>query len=84
MNIRGQTLGIAIVSAIFVFIIGFLTINFFFDEITVFRAAMSCATPAAISDGAKLLCLTAGATVPYWILLILSITIGAIAARSTL
>jgi len=81
MNRRGQTLGIAIVGILFVFIVGFLTINFFFDEVTTFRTALSCATPATISDGTKLLCLAVDTTIPYWILLILIITVGAIAAR---
>ena len=80
-NKRGQTLGIAIVATIFVFIVGILTINFLFPEINTFRTAMGCATPAAISDGTKLLCLAASATVPYWIILIFSITIGALAGR---
>jgi len=80
-NKRGQTLGIAIISIIFVFLIGFTTINFLFDEVSTFRTNLNCATPADISDATKLLCLAADTAIPYWIYLIFAITIGAIAAR---
>ena len=80
-NKRGQTLGITIVALIFVFIIGLMTINFLFDEISNFRSNLNCASPADITDGTKLLCLAVDTTIPYWIYLIFAITIGAIAAR---
>ena len=78
---RGQTLGITLVALIFVFIIGMMTINFLFDEVSNFRVNLNCAAPAAISDGTKLLCLAVDTTIPYWIFLMFAITIGAIAAR---
>jgi len=78
---RGQTLGITIVSLIFLFLIGFTTINFLFDEVDTFRVALDCTNAAGISDATKLLCLVVDTTVPYWIYLILTITVGAIAAR---
>ena len=78
---RGQTLGITIISVIFVFIVGLMTINFLFDDISNFRVNLNCASAATISDGTKLLCLVVDTTIPYWILLMFSITIGAIAAR---
>jgi hypothetical protein len=84
MRNRGQTMGIAIVSAIFIFIVGFLVINFLMGEITSFRADMQCANPAAISDSTKLLCLATDATVPYWIVLMFSILVGAITSRLNL
>jgi hypothetical protein len=80
-NKRGQTLGITIISIIFIFIIGMASINFFFDDISDFRSNLDCASPADISDGAKLLCLVVDLSIPYWIYLIFAITIGAIAAR---
>ena len=78
---RGQTLGITIISLIFIFIIGFLTINFLFDEVSNFRSNLNCASAADITDATKLLCLVADTAIPYWIYLIFAITIGAIAAR---
>jgi hypothetical protein len=78
---RGQTLGITIIGIIFVFIIGLMSINFLFDDITNARIDLNCANATAISDGTKLLCLTVDSVIPYWIFLIFSIVIGAIAAR---
>ena len=80
-NKKGQTLGITIVATIFVFIIGFTTINFLFDDVSDFRSNLNCANPADITDATKLLCLAVDTTIPYWIFLIFAITIGAIAAR---
>jgi len=84
MNNKAQTLGLAIVSSIMVFIIGLMILNFVMDEITVARAELGCASPATITDGTKLLCLAIDGTVPYWILLILSIAIGTITSRFVL
>ena len=78
---RGQTLGITIVALIFVFIVGFMTINFLFDEVSNFRVNLNCASAADITDATKLLCLVVDTAIPYWILLIFTITIGAVAAR---
>jgi hypothetical protein len=77
MNKKGK-LGIAIISAIFVFIIGMAVINLLMPEIATFRIDMNCADASSISDGTKLLCLVGGIAIPYWILLIVSITIGGI------
>lgn len=78
---RGQSLGLAIISAIMVFIIGMLCINFVMAEVTSFRIGLSCASPNTISDATKLLCLVGDATVPYFILLVFSVSIGAIVGR---
>jgi hypothetical protein len=80
-NKKGQTLGITIISTIFVFIVGFMCINFLFDEISNARVNLDCSSAATISDGTKLLYLVVDTAIPYWIFLIFSITIGAIAAR---
>jgi hypothetical protein len=84
MNNKGQTLGLAILSSIFIFIIGMMIINFIMPEVTDFRINLNCADAEAISDGTKLLCLVGGTVVPYWILLIFSIIVGAIVSRMTL
>jgi hypothetical protein len=82
-NKKGQ-LGLAIISAIFVFIIGMLIINFLMDEVTNFRVNMNCDSYTTISDGTKLLCLVGDVVVIYWIWLVFSIVIGIIIARLNL
>ena len=74
-------MGITIVSAIVVFILGLMLLNFLMPEITTFRTNMECSSASTITDGTKLLCLTVDTTVPYWILLVFSILVGSIAAR---
>ena len=83
MNKKGN-LGIAIVTSIVIFIIGFASLNLLMPEVTQFRTDMDCATAADISDGTKVLCLIVDTTIPYWILLILSLSVGGIVARLTL
>ncbi len=78
---KGQTLGLAIMLAIIIFIVGFLMINFLKDQVTQTRIDLNCASPDDITDGTKLLCLAIDSTVPYWILLIFSISIGLITER---
>ena len=78
---RGQTLGLSILSGIVVLIVGLLVINFLMDEVTNFRVNMDCASPSDFSDGTILLCLATDTSVPYWILLMFSILVGAIVAR---
>jgi len=80
MNKKG-TLGLALLSMIGIFIVGFMFLNFLMPEVTQFRADMNCADAANIHDGTKILCLITSATVPYWILLILSIGLGAITSK---
>jgi hypothetical protein len=80
MNRRGS-LGIAIVTAIFVFIVGLAVINLILPEVTNFRTDMDCSNAAGITDGTKLTCLIGDTIVPYFILLILSVTIGGIVER---
>jgi hypothetical protein len=84
MNNKAQTLGLAILSSVFIFIIGMMIINFIIPEVTEFRINLNCADASSISDGTKLLCLVGGTAVPYWILLIFSIIVGAIVSRMTL
>ncbi len=74
-------MGLAILSTVAVFVCGFLFINFLMPEVTVFRASLSCTSVDTISDGTKLLCLFGDATIPYVILGIVSLGIGAITTR---
>jgi len=80
INKKGS-LGLAILSTIGIFIIGFMFLNFLMPEVTQFRADMNCASADEIHDGVKILCLITDTVVPYWILLILSIGLGAITSR---
>lgn len=84
MNKRGQTLGISIIISIFIFIIGLAVINLIMPEITQFRIDMSCSDAANISDATKLVCLIGNTVVPYFILLVFSISVGGIIARFVL
>jgi len=81
MNNKGQSLALGIMSALFVFIVGMLIINFLMPEVSTTRIDLNCDNASAISDGTKLLCLAVGTTIPYWILLIFSIAIGFITVR---
>jgi len=81
MNKLGQNMGLAILSAVFVFIVGMMTVNFLLDEVTNARTDLNCANGADISDASKLLCLVIDTNVPYWILLVFSISIGGIIAK---
>ena len=53
-------------------------------EITQFRIDMSCSDAANISDATKLVCLAGGVVVPYFILLVFSISVGGIIAKFVL
>jgi hypothetical protein len=81
MNKKGQSMGLGILSFLAVLIIGLMFVNFLMPEITTFRADMSCASAESISDGTKLLCLFGDATIPYVIVLIFSLAIGAITSQ---
>lgn len=81
MNKKGQTTMLTVLFAIFIFLAGVVFINFLIPEVDVFRATMECSNAAVISDGTKLTCLFGDAVIPYWILLIVSLSGGAILER---
>jgi hypothetical protein len=83
-NKKGQSFGISIMSLIFLVIIGFMCVNFFFNEISTARTNLSCASPELISDGSKLLCLIVDLTIPYWIWIILVVGISFVLVRANL
>ena len=74
-------MGIAILSAIVIFIIGMMSINFLLTEVSNARINLSCSSPSTISDGTKFLCLIVDTQIPYFIWLIFSIAAGVILAR---
>ena len=81
INKKGQSLGLAIMSFIFIIITGFLLINFLTGEVTRSRVDMACSEVDDIEDGNKLFCIVVNAVIPYWIWIILSVAIGAITIR---
>jgi len=83
MNKKGQTLGIAVMITITIFIVGMLSVNYLKPEITRARDAsnLDCGNAAVISDATKLTCLVVDIVVPYFIILIFSVAGGLITAR---
>ena len=80
MNKKGS-LGLAILTSIGIFIIGFMFLNFLLPEVTDFRTNMNCADASNIHDGTKILCLIGDGAVPLYILGIVSLAIGVIIER---
>ena len=83
MNNNAQTLGISIIVAITLFIVGMICLNFIRSSIDDVRldGALNCSGTDSISDGTKLTCLAVDLVMPYFIILVLSISGGAILAR---
>jgi len=81
-NKKGQTMGIAIMVAIMIAIVGLMSINYLKDEVSRARNSdnLDCADNT-ISDGNKLTCLVVDTTIPYIIVLIFSVVGGLITAR---
>ena len=83
MNKKGQTTGLAIVSAIMILIIGFTVLNLIKPEIDNVRSANSgldCSN-SAISDATKLTCLAFDTSFAYFVIIILSVSGGLIISR---
>ncbi len=72
--------GLAIVTAIFIFIVGMSAINLFKDDITLSRTinGINCVDSSAISDGFKLTCLGFDLIIPISIILVISVSTGLI------
>lgn len=83
MNKKGN-IGISIIVAIMIFMVGTVTVNILKPEIDNARAAdaLDCSN-ISISDGTKLTCLAVDATVPYFIVVVLAAAGGMITARLT-
>jgi len=78
---KGQTMGIAILSSIVIFILGIMCINFLLTEVSTARINLSCEDASNISDGTKFLCLIIDTQIPYFIWLVFCISLGAILSR---
>ena len=81
INKKAQSLGLSIMSALAVILVGFMFVNFLMPEVSVARVNLDCSNATGIEDGNKLLCLAADIIIPYWIWIILAVAIGAITAR---
>ena len=79
-NKKGQTMGIAVIVAIFLFIVGIIMVNFLKDDITTARIGLDCSN-SAISDATKLTCLAVDVVVPYFIVTLIAAAGGIITAR---
>lgn len=66
MNKRGQLGILTIILIIFIFLIGFGTLNIIKPEVTAARGVdgLNCIDAAAITDGTKLTCLVIDLTIP--------------------
>ena len=84
INKKGQSLGLGILSFMFIVLAGFLCINFLNTEITNGIDNLDCSNTAGISDGTKLLCLGEYLILPYWIWIIIAVGISAITVRYVL
>ena len=81
MNKKGQSLGLSIMAGLLFLLVGFMAVNFIITEVNEARANLECSDAGNIQDGNKLLCLVVGITIPYWIWIILAVSIGAITTR---
>lgn len=83
MNSRGQAVGLAIIFAITFFIVGLGFFNILAPEVTTARGAtgLNCINASNISDGTRLTCLAVDFVIPYFILLVISISGGLIIRR---
>ena len=83
MNNKGQIAGLAIIVTIFVFLIGFGTLNLIKPEVTTARGSsgLDCDNPTNITDGTKLTCLAVDLTIPIIIWALISIFAGATVGR---
>jgi len=82
MNKRGQ-MGIGVVAAIMIFMVGMLIVNVLKPEITTARSVtdgLDCAN-TSISDGTKLTCLVIDFTIPYFFIIVFAVAGGFIVSR---
>jgi len=76
MNKKGNIYSVILISVI-IFMVGMIMVNFLKPEITTARTDLNCAS-STITDGTKLMCLNVDIVLVYFIILVLSLTIGVI------
>lgn len=80
MNKKGAIM-LSVWFAIFIFIFGILFLNFIYPNVAQTRIDLDCTNVTGISDGNKMTCLATDLTVPYWILLVISVAGGVVLDR---
>lgn len=80
MNSRAQleTMLISIIAGIIIFMAGMYIMNPLIDMVMASRADLNCSAATTITDGNKLLCLVIAGTIPYFILLVISVSLSVI------
>lgn len=81
LNDKRGTVYFSLIIALIIFMVGMIAVNFVKGEVTNARVGLECSNAAGITDGTKLLCLITDSAVPYFILLILSISLGVITEK---
>jgi len=67
-----------ILMAFILFMVGMIVMNFLMPEVSLTRIQLNCANPGSISDGTKFMCLMTDVAIPYFFILVLSISGGVI------
>ena len=80
-NKKSQTRAISIMVALFLFIVGMMSVNFLKDEVSRARDSDNLDCSGDISDGNKLTCLAVDFVIPYFIITVISVSGGFITAR---
>lgn len=77
MNKRGGIFW-GVIAAIMIFMCGMVFLNILMPDVTIARNSdnLDCANAAGISDGNKVACLIVGLTIPYYIIILLSLVGG--------
>ena len=81
MNNKGQSLMLALLAAVMIFMAGMLMLNHIKDDVTLTRAIGLDCTNSNISDGAKMTCLGVDLVIPILIIAIVSAAGGAVLSR---
>lgn len=82
MNIKGEGLMLVLIITVTVFVFGVLFVNFVMDDITTTRNDLDCNNAGNnISDGTKVACLITDGTIPYFVVLVVSLAGGLILSR---
>ena len=79
-NKKGQIM-LSVLFAIVIFIFGMLFYNFIKGEVDNTRTDLTCSSSATISDGTKLTCLIVDGVIPYFIILVVSLSLGIVLER---
>ncbi len=80
MKFKKAQIGLTIIFALMIFVCGMLVLTFLRNDIAQARTDLNC-EGSGLTDGTKLTCLLFSLTTGYWILLILSASVGSILAR---